>query len=77
MTCPSIDNPASCEIFAVIYFLRADNLSTAEIQRKLCAIYGQNIMSEGNIRQWFRVFKNGRKNIHDEKPSDRPAICNE
>jgi hypothetical protein len=50
--CPAIDNPTSCEIRAVIRFLHAKNKSAAEIYRELCAaVYGQNVMSEGTVRQ--------------------------
>jgi hypothetical protein len=63
MMCPAIDNPASCEIRAVIRFLRAKNISAAEIRRKLCAvIYGQNVMSEGTLRQCCRMFEDRRAN---------------
>jgi hypothetical protein len=37
MMCPAIDNPASCEIRAVIRFIRAKNMSAAEIQREIIA----------------------------------------
>jgi hypothetical protein len=47
MMCPAIDNPASCEIRAVIRFLLAENTSAAEIYRELCAVYCQNATSEG------------------------------
>jgi hypothetical protein len=33
--CPAIDNPASCEICAVIRLLHAKNMSAAEIHRDL------------------------------------------
>jgi hypothetical protein len=59
--CPAIDNPASCEIDAVIRFLHTINMSAAEIHRELCEVYGQNVMSEGTVRQWCRMFKDGRK----------------
>jgi hypothetical protein len=46
-----IDNPASCEICAVICFLHAKNMSEVEIHHELCvAVYGQNVMSEGTVR---------------------------
>jgi hypothetical protein len=67
MMCPAIDNPASCMIRAVVRFLHDKNLSAAEIQRELCAVYGQNIMSEGSVRQWCRMFKGGRRDVHDEE----------
>jgi hypothetical protein len=57
--CPVIDNPASCEIRVVICFLHAKNVNAAEIHCELCAVYGQNLMSEGPVRQWCRMFKDG------------------
>jgi hypothetical protein len=55
MMCPAIDNPASCEVCTVISY------------RELCTVYGQNVMSEGTIRQWRRLFKDGQTNVHDEE----------
>jgi DNA gyrase inhibitor GyrI len=60
MTCPAID-PTSCEICAVIRFLHAKDMSAAEIHSGQCAVYGQNVMSEGTVRQWCRMFKDGTK----------------
>jgi hypothetical protein len=51
MMFPATDNPASCEIPVVICFLHATNMSAAEVHRELCAVYGQNVMSEGTGRQ--------------------------
>jgi hypothetical protein len=48
---PAIDNPASCEIHLIIPFFRPKSMSAAEIYRKLCAVYGKNVMSEGTVRQ--------------------------
>jgi hypothetical protein len=63
MMCPAIDNPASCEIRTVIRFLRARNMDAAEIHRELCvAVYGQNITSEGTVRQWRRMVIDGQAN---------------
>jgi hypothetical protein len=69
--CPAIDNPISCEICAVIRFLHAKNMIAAEIHLELYVVYVQNITSEGTVRQWCRVFKDGRTNVHDEKRSGR------
>ncbi|KAJ4430762.1 hypothetical protein ANN_19353 [Periplaneta americana] len=33
-------------------------------------------MSEGGVRQWCRMFKNGRPNVHDEERNGRPSIVN-
>jgi hypothetical protein len=57
MVCPAIDKPDSCEIPAVIRCLHAKNTSAAEIHRELCVVYGQNVVSEGTVRQWCRIFK--------------------
>jgi hypothetical protein len=56
MMCPVIDNPTSCKIRAVTCFLHAKNMSAAEIHHELLAVYGQNIMSEGTVRQWCKMF---------------------
>jgi hypothetical protein len=70
MMCPAIDNPASCEIHSLIRFLHAKNMSTTQIHSELCAVVdGQNAMSEGTVRQWCRMFRNGRTNVHDEERS--------
>jgi hypothetical protein len=58
----SINKPASCEIPAVMQFLHADKMSVTEIRRELFAVRGQNIMREGAVRQWCRVFKDGQAN---------------
>jgi hypothetical protein len=65
MMCPMIDNPTSCEVYAVILCLHNKNMCAAEIHCGLCAFYHQNIMSEGSVRQWCRMLKDGRTNIHD------------
>jgi hypothetical protein len=69
MLCPVIDNPTSCEIRPLIRFLRTGDMSAAEIHRELRAVYGQNAMSEGAVRQRCRMFDDGR--------SGRSAICKE
>jgi transposase len=75
--CPVINNPASCEICAVICFFRAKNMSAAEIHRELCAVYGQNLKNEGTVRQWCRMFKDGRTNVHNEERSGRSSAAND
>jgi hypothetical protein len=72
--CTAIDNPTSCEIRAVIRFLHAKNMSAAEIHCELCAIYGQYVMSEGTVRQWRRLFEDGRTDVHDEERSGQSFV---
>jgi hypothetical protein len=64
--CPATDNYASCEIYAVICFLHAENVSAAEIHQEICVVYGQNVMSEDIQRQLCRMFKDGQIDVHDE-----------
>jgi hypothetical protein len=41
------------------------------------AVYGHNVTSEGTVRQWCRMFKNGQTNVHNEEQSGQLAICSE
>lgn len=67
-----IENPANCEMRAVIRFLSAKNYKLIEIHWQLCEVYGDKIITEG---QWYIRFKNGRTNVvHDEERSGRPSI---
>jgi transposase len=77
LLCPAIDNPASCEIGAVIRFLHAKNTSAVEIHLELCVVYGQHVVSEGTVRQWCRMFKDRRTKVHDEERSGRPFVMND
>jgi hypothetical protein len=75
--CSAIDNLAICKIRAVIRFLHAKNMSAVKIRPELCAIYGQNAMSEGTVRQWCRMLKDGRTNVHGEERSDGPVVVSD
>jgi transposase len=77
MMCPAIDNPASCEIGAVIRFLHAKNMSAAEIHLELCVVYGQHVVSEGTVRQWCKMFEDRRTNFHNEERSGRPFVMSD
>lgn len=72
--CAAIENPASCEVRSVIRFLLAKNHKPIEIYRQLCKVYGNNVITEGGVRQWCIRFKSGRTNVHDEERSGRPSI---
>jgi hypothetical protein len=51
-------------------------MGAAKILSELCAaVYSQNVMSEGIVRQWCRMFKDGPTNVQDEERSGRPAVC--
>jgi hypothetical protein len=78
MMCPVIANPAKCKICAAVHYVDAKNLSAAEIHRVLhAAVYSQNVMSEGTVRQWCRMFKDGQTDVHDEERSGWLAISSD
>jgi hypothetical protein len=55
----------------VRYLRHAKNMTAVEIHHELCAaVYGQNVMNEGRVRQWCRMFK-------DEEQSGWPAVVSE
>ena len=75
--CAVINNPASCEVRAVIRFLLARNNNSAEIHRQLCEVYGPNAMSDSKVRPWCRLFEEGRTNVQAEERSGRPSVITE
>lgn len=53
-------------------------MSDVEFRGELCAVvYGKGIMSEGNVRRWCRMLKNGRSNVHDKERSGRPFVASD
>jgi transposase len=66
--------PASCEMRAVIRFLHAEGQSAAEIHRRLCRVYSDNVMSDSRVREWCRKFRDERPDVHDEGGEGRHSI---
>jgi len=54
-----IEVAADCEILSVIRFLNARNVLLSEIHHQICQVYGDNEMSDGMVRKWFRMFNEG------------------
>jgi hypothetical protein len=52
-------------------------MTAAEIRRELFAVYGRNVMSEGTVRQWCGMFKDGQINVHSEERSDRLSVVSD
>jgi transposase len=59
---------------AVIRFLHAEGQSTAEIHRRLCRVYGDNVMSDSCVREWCKQFEDGRTDVHEEGAQGRHSI---
>ena len=72
-----ITDPADCEIRAVIPFLNVRNVKPAKIYRQVKDVYGEDAMSEGMVRKWVRMFKEGRTNVHDAARSGGPSVVND
>jgi hypothetical protein len=49
-------------------------MSATELNCELCTVYDQNIMSEGTIRQWCGMFREGRTDVHDEEQSGQTSV---
>jgi len=73
----TIERAADCEMRSVIRFLNTRNVLPSEIHHQICQVYGDNVMSDGMIRKWVRIFNEGRENVHDEARSGRPSFVND
>jgi len=40
-------------------------------------MYGDNVMSDGMVREWVWMFNGGRENVHDEARSGSPSLVND
>jgi len=69
-----IENPADCEIRAVIRFLQAKNMQPADIHRQVCEVYEEGATSDNMFRRRCRQFESGQDNVHDDKRSRRPSV---
>jgi len=72
-----IESVADCEIRSVIRFLNVRNVLPGEIHHQICQVYCDNVMSDGMIRKWVRMFSEGRENVHDEARSGRPSLLDD
>ncbi|XP_031327821.1 protein GVQW3-like [Photinus pyralis] len=70
-----IDSAAKCELRSVIRFLCAEGHNAAEIHRRMSKVYGDNFMSDSMVRKWFREFKEGRTDVHDEGGQGRKSVA--
>jgi len=73
-----IEGAAECEIRSLIrFFFHARNVLPCEIHHQICQVYGDNVMSDGMVRKWVRVFNEGWQNVHDEAWSWHPSLVND
>jgi transposase len=61
---------------AVTEFFSAENITPAEIHRRLRAVYGEDTVNRTTVNRWaikFRGCEPGRANIVDQPRSGRPV----
>ena len=54
-----MEGAANCEIRFLIHFLNARNVLPSGIHHQICQVYGDNVMSDGMVRKWVRMFNEG------------------
>jgi len=42
--------------------------------RHTVEVYGKGVMNEGNVRKWYRFFKEGGKNVRNEERRGHPSL---
>ena len=70
----TIEGTIDCEIQSVIRFSNARNVLPSEIHHQICQVYGDNVMSDGMVRKWVRIFNEGRENMNDETRIGRRTL---
>jgi len=73
----TIEGVTDCEMRSIIRFLNYRNVLPSEIHHQICQVYGDNVMSDGMVGKWVRMFNEGRENVHDEARSGRPSLVND
>jgi hypothetical protein len=66
--------PPAAKFALLSAFFALKTSSAVEIHHELRAVYDQNVMRDGTIRQLCRMFKAGRTNIDDEERSGGPSV---
>lgn len=51
------------------------NVWLHKIYYNICKVYGLNVMREGLVRKWVRMFNGGRNNIHNAENSGYPSLA--
>ncbi|XP_062850161.1 protein GVQW3-like [Trichomycterus rosablanca] len=60
---------------SVIRFLWAEGVPGAQIHRRMCAQYGDKVLSRRVVYEWIEMFENGRTNVKDAERSGRPTTA--
>jgi len=69
------DNDMLFRQHAVIEFPIKEEISAAEIHKRLQRAYGIVCMGESSVRRWVKHFKDGNTSIQDQPRSGRPQTA--
>jgi hypothetical protein len=75
-----IENSTDCEVQAGIlffFFLSAPNVQPIEIYSQLTILYAEGEMKKSNIIKQWRMFKEGRTNVHNDERSGCQSLLTE
>ena len=59
----------------VIRFLWAEGVLGAQIYLRMCAEYGDKVLSRRIVYEWIEMFENGRTSVTDAERSGHPATA--
>lgn len=72
----TIDDPAKCELRRVIRFLQADGNRAAEIHRRMIIVHEEIFLSDADVRECCRRFKDRRTVVHGEGGQGQKTFLN-
>lgn len=67
----------NCHFRHLLYYAFRRGKKASETARKICAVYGENSVSERTAQEWFVKFKTGCIDIEDAPRSGRPVELDE
>jgi hypothetical protein len=69
-----IATPASYVVRVGIHFLHAEGQIVAQILRRMCHVYDDNVLNDSCAREWCRKFRDVRNDVHDGGGQGRHSI---
>jgi hypothetical protein len=52
---------------SLLRFLKAKDVHTVEMHRRIVELCGESAINERNAKKWCRLFEEGRTNVRDEE----------
>lgn len=67
----SIKNAENKENFVTLYIFLSERQNASQTQRKMCAVYGKDIVDDSKCHKWFRKFRVNNFSLSDAKRIDK------